>query len=89
MLSSRKTRAQRPVVLNNPIAGGKSGGNVTIVNNAPVQLEGEVEQDEEGNFKIIVEQAVAQAKIELTNEAREGGGDFVPALETNYGLNRK
>ena len=74
---------------NNPIAGGKSGGNVTIVNNAPVQLEGEVEQDEEGNFKIIVEQAVAQAKIELTNEAREGGGDFVPALETNYGLNRK
>lgn len=74
---------------NNPIAGGSRGGNVTIVNNAPVQLEGEVEQDDDGNFKIIVAQAVEQAKIELTNEAREGGGDFVPALETNYGLNRR
>jgi hypothetical protein len=73
---------------NNPIGKSSGGGNVTIVNNAPVQLEGEVERDDEGNYKIIVEQAVAQTKIELTNEAREGGGNFIPAMEQTFGLNR-
>jgi TP901 family phage tail tape measure protein len=73
---------------NNPIGKSGGGGNVTIVNNAPVQLEGEVERDDEGNYKIIVEQAVAQTKIELTNEAREGGGNFIPAMEQTFGLNR-
>ena len=40
-------------------------------------------------MQIIVREAVDQAKIELTNEAQEGGGAFLPALETSYGLTRK
>ena len=40
-------------------------------------------------MQIIVKEAVEKAKIELTNEAQEGGGSFLPALENSYGLIRK
>jgi TP901 family phage tail tape measure protein len=73
---------------NNPLGGSNKGGNVTIVNNSPVQIEGEVETDKNGDMKIIIAEAVQQAKIELTNEAQEGGGTFFPVVEQSYGLRR-
>ena len=76
---------------NNPLGGAdkKSGGNVTIVNNAPIQLQGEVESTKEGDLRIVIEEAVQQTKNELTNEAQEGGGTFFPAFEQSYGIARK
>ena len=76
---------------NNPLGGAdkKSGGNVTIVNNAPIQLQGEVENTQEGDMRIIIDEAVQQTKNELTNEAQEGGGTFFPAFEQSYGIARK
>lgn len=87
-----KTQQSRLLDLaNNPLAGGdkKSGGNVTIVNNAPVQLQGEVESTQEGDLRIVIAEAVQQTKNELTNEAQEGGGVFFPAFEQSYGIARK
>ena len=73
---------------NNPI-GGSRGGNVTIINNTRSEFDAETKTNNEGDMQIIVREAVDQAKIELTNEAQEGGGAFLPALETSYGLTRK
>jgi len=73
---------------NNPI-GGSRGGNVTIINNTRSEFDAETKNNNEGDMQIIVREAVDQAKIELTNEAQEGGGAFLPALETSYGLTRK
>lgn len=87
-----KTQQSRLFELaNNPLGGGdrSSGGNVTIINNAPIQLQGEVESTKEGDFRIVIAEAVQQTKNELTNEAQEGGGTFFPAFEQSYGLARK
>ena len=73
---------------NNPI-GGSRGGNVTIINNTRSEFDAETKTNNEGDMQIIVKEAVEKAKIELTNEAQEGGGSFLPALENSYGLIRK
>lgn len=73
---------------NNPI-GGTRGGNVTIINNTRSEFDAETKTNNEGDMQIIVKEAVEKAKIELTNEAQEGGGSFLPALENSYGLTRK
>lgn len=89
MILNQQQQRNLFAMANNPLAGSNNGGNVTIVNNAPVQLEGEVERTEGGDLRIVIAEAVEQTKNELTNEAQEGGGTFFPAFEQSYGLARR
>lgn len=88
MILNKTQQGRLFAMANNPLSGSNKSGNVTIVNNAPVQLEGDVQTDRNGDMKIIIAEAVQQTKIELTNEAQEGGGNFFPTVEQSYGLKR-
>ncbi len=57
-----------------PKAGGKTGGNVYITNNAPVQVT--AEQDESGNWSLLIN----EIKKSLAGDVRNKTGDFWKSL---------
>ena len=89
MILNQQQQRNLFAMANNPLGGSNSSGNVTIINNTRSEFEAETKTNKEGDMEIIVKEAVQQAKFELTNEAQEGGGEFLPALEQSYGLQRK
>ena len=68
--------------------GSNRGGSVTIINQTRNEIEGETQTNENGDIEIVIREAVKRTKSELTKEANDGGGSFVPTLENRFGLRR-
>jgi hypothetical protein len=69
----------------NPAAGGKAGGNVYITNNTPSRVS--AQQDENGDFQVLVEQA-ARIAHQRVDSSIARGGSTAKAIAGTYGVSR-
>ena len=88
MVLNKQQQSNLFKMANDSKKGGANNGNVTIINQTRADVGGDTKTDEQGNMQIVIREAVRQTKDELTNEASQGGGNFLPAMERSYGLTR-
>lgn len=87
MIFNRSQQKKLLDISNGDVAGdsAKGGGVQIIVQNLPGQ-DVDVRKSDDGK---IITLAVKQAKAELAQEARQGGGTVFPAFAQSHGLKRK